>query len=167
VRTTERLRAPLADELTKAGLAEFEITGRPKNLWSVYKKMKKRDMPFEEIYDLLAVRVLVATIPDCYHVLGAIHHAWTPLQERIKDYIASPKSNGYQSLHTTVFGPNGQLYEIQIRTRDMHRTAEYGIAAHWLYHFRITLVFVPHYLKTKRYIPATKAKGFGKGRKSK
>ncbi|HEX9704041.1 MAG TPA: bifunctional (p)ppGpp synthetase/guanosine-3',5'-bis(diphosphate) 3'-pyrophosphohydrolase [Gemmatimonadales bacterium] len=132
-KTIERLRAPLADELARAGLAEFEITGRPKNLWSIFKKMKKRDKPFEEIYDLLAVRVLVNSIPDCYHALGIIHHEWTPLQERIKDYIASPKSNGYQSLHTTVFGPSGQLYEIQIRTREMHRTAEYGIAAHWLY----------------------------------
>src|SRR5438046_1498259 len=95
--------------------------------------MKKRDKPFEEIYDLLAVRVLVNDIPECYHVLGVIHHKWTPLQERIKDYIASPKSNGYQSLHTTVFGPSGQLYEIQIRTHEMHHTAEYGIAAHWLF----------------------------------
>ncbi len=132
-RTIERLRDPLAEELTRAGLVGFEITGRPKNLWSIYKKMRKRDKPFEEIYDLLAVRVLVNTIPECYHVLGIIHHEWTPLQERIKDYIASPKSNGYQSLHTTVFGPGGQLYEIQIRTREMHHTAEYGIAAHWLF----------------------------------
>ena len=131
--TIERLREPLADELKDAGLTEAEITGRPKNLWSIYKKMKKRDKPFEEIYDLLAVRVLVNNIPECYHVLGVIHHKWTPLQERIKDYIASPKSNGYQSLHTTVFGPSGQLYEIQIRTREMHHTAEYGIAAHWLF----------------------------------
>jgi len=132
-RTIERMRAPLADELRRAGIVGWEIVGRPKNLWSIFKKMKKRDKPFEEIYDLLAVRVLVNNITDCYHVLGIIHHTWTPLQERIKDYIASPKSNGYQSLHTTVFGPGGQLYEIQIRTRDMHRTAEYGIAAHWLY----------------------------------
>ncbi|HYS59848.1 MAG TPA: HD domain-containing protein, partial [Gemmatimonadales bacterium] len=100
--TIERLRIPLAEELRAAGLTGYEITGRPKNLWSIYKKMKKRDKPFEEIYDLLAVRVLVNDIPECYHVLGVIHHKWTPLQERIKDYIASPKSNGYQSLHTTV-----------------------------------------------------------------
>src|SRR5256886_7931412 len=106
-RTIERLRAPLADALREADLADIEITGPPKNLWSIYKKMKKRDKPFEEIYDLLAVRVLVNDIPECYHVLGVIHHKWTPLQERIKDYIASPKSNGYQSLHTTVFGPAG------------------------------------------------------------
>ena len=95
--------------------------------------MKQRDKPYEEIYDLLAIRVLVHTVPDCYHALGVIHDGWTPLQERIKDYIAQPKSNGYQSLHTTVFGPGRQLFEIQIRTREMHRTAEYGIAAHWLY----------------------------------
>jgi guanosine-3',5'-bis(diphosphate) 3'-pyrophosphohydrolase len=132
-RTIERLRVPLAEELEGAGLRQFEITGRPKNLWSIYKKMKQRGKPFEEIYDLLAVRVLVNTIPECYHVLGMIHHKWTPLQERFKDYIASPKSNAYQSLHTTVFGPGGQLYEIQIRTREMHHTAEYGIAAHWLF----------------------------------
>jgi len=131
--TIERLAGPLAEELTRAGITEFEITGRPKNLWSIYRKMKMREKPFEEIYDLLAMRVLVHTVPECYHVLGIIHHKWTPLQERIKDYIASPKSNGYQSLHTTVFGPVGRLYEIQIRTRDMHRTAEYGIAAHWLF----------------------------------
>jgi GTP diphosphokinase / guanosine-3',5'-bis(diphosphate) 3'-diphosphatase len=77
--------------------------------------------------------VLVDTVPECYHALGVIHDGWTPVQERIKDYIAQPKSNGYQSLHTTVFGPGRQLFEIQIRTREMHRTAEYGIAAHWLY----------------------------------
>ncbi|HEY6809105.1 MAG TPA: bifunctional (p)ppGpp synthetase/guanosine-3',5'-bis(diphosphate) 3'-pyrophosphohydrolase [Gemmatimonadales bacterium] len=129
----ERLRAPLAEDLARAGITDVEIAGRAKNLWSIYRKMKRREKPFEEIYDRLAVRILVQTVAECYHVLGIVHHKWTPLQERIKDYIASPKSNGYQSLHTTVFGPRGGLYEIQIRTRDMHRTAEYGIAAHWLF----------------------------------
>ncbi len=129
----ERLRGPLDEELKRGGVGDFEVSGRPKHLWSIYQKMKKRDKPFEEIYDLMAMRVIVGSVPECYHVLGIIHHVWTPLQERIKDYIASPKSNGYQSLHTTIFGPGGQLFEIQIRTREMHRTAEYGIAAHWLY----------------------------------
>ena len=136
-RRTEReksiaqLREPLDRQLKKAGIANVDVTGRPKHLWSIQKKMKKWDKPYEEIYDLLAIRVLVESVPDCYHALGVIHDQFTPLQERIKDYIAQPKSNGYQSLHTTVFGPGRQLFEIQIRTRQMHRTAEYGIAAHW------------------------------------
>jgi guanosine-3',5'-bis(diphosphate) 3'-pyrophosphohydrolase len=129
----ERMREPLQRELERAGVADVEVTGRPKNLWSIFRKIIRRGLPYEEIYDLMATRVLVATVPDCYHALGVIHSRWTPLQERIKDHIAQPKSNGYQSLHTTVFGPAGQLYEIQIRTREMHHTAEYGIAAHWLY----------------------------------
>jgi GTP pyrophosphokinase len=129
----ERMREPLKRELEHAGVADVEVTGRPKNLWSIHRKILRRDLPYEEIYDLMAIRVLVNSVPDCYHALGVIHSRWTPLQERIKDHIAQPKSNGYQSLHTTVFGPSGQLYEIQIRTREMHHTAEYGIAAHWLY----------------------------------
>ncbi|MBM4186464.1 MAG: bifunctional (p)ppGpp synthetase/guanosine-3',5'-bis(diphosphate) 3'-pyrophosphohydrolase [Gemmatimonadetes bacterium] len=129
----EVLRRPLEEELAKAGVEEVEVTGRPKHLWSIYQKMKRRGTPFDQVYDMMALRVIVPTVPSCYHVLGVIHHNWTPVQERIKDYIASPKSNGYQSLHTTIFGPNGQLYEVQIRTHDMHRTAEFGIAAHWLY----------------------------------
>lgn len=124
---------PLRKRLDDAGIKVFDVSGRPKNLWSIWKKMQKRDKPYEEIYDLLAIRVLVDSVQDCYHALGVIHGEWTPLQERIKDYIASPKSNGYQSLHTTIFGPRHTLFEIQIRTADMHRTAEYGIAAHWLY----------------------------------
>ena len=124
---------PLIIRLGAAGMTDVDVVGRPKHLWSIYKKMKQRDKPYEEIYDLLAIRVLVNSVPDCYHALGVIHDGWTPVQERIKDYIAQPKSNGYQSLHTTVFGPGRQLYEVQIRTRDMHRTADFGIAAHWRY----------------------------------
>jgi GTP diphosphokinase / guanosine-3',5'-bis(diphosphate) 3'-diphosphatase len=128
-----QLRGPLQEQMEAAGIKQVEVTGRPKHLWSIHKKMKQREKDYDEIYDLLAIRVLVNSVPDCYHALGVIHDGWTPVQERIKDYIAQPKSNGYQSLHTTVFGPGRQLFEIQIRTREMHRTAEFGIAAHWLY----------------------------------
>ncbi|HEX5520748.1 MAG TPA: RelA/SpoT family protein, partial [Longimicrobiaceae bacterium] len=128
----ERMRGPLAEELAVAGI-DAEITGRPKHLWSIHRKMIKREKPYDEIYDLMAMRVIVDTVADCYHALGIIHNKWTPLQERFHDYIATPKSNLYRSLHTTIFGPGGRLYEIQIRTREMHRTAEYGIAAHWKY----------------------------------
>ena len=128
-----QMREPLEKRLADAGITDVEVTGRPKHLWSIYKKMQQRDRPYEDIYDLLAIRVIVPNVLECYHALGVIHDGWTPVQERIKDYIAQPKSNGYQSLHTTVFGPGRQLFEIQIRTRDMHRTADYGIAAHWLY----------------------------------
>ena len=131
--TILKLKTPLDHELKRAGIDWYEVTGRPKHLWSIYQKMRKRNKAFDEIYDLMAIRVIVRTVPECYHVLGIIHHNWTPIQERIKDYIASPKSNAYQSLHTTIFGPGGQLFEVQIRTQEMHRTAEFGIAAHWLY----------------------------------
>jgi guanosine-3',5'-bis(diphosphate) 3'-pyrophosphohydrolase len=128
----ERMRGPLAADLKAAGI-QCEVTGRPKHLWSIHRKMVRRDKPYEEVYDLMAMRVIVETVADCYHALGIIHNQWTPLQERFHDYIATPKSNLYRSLHTTIFGPGGRLYEIQIRTREMHRTAEYGIAAHWKY----------------------------------
>jgi GTP diphosphokinase / guanosine-3',5'-bis(diphosphate) 3'-diphosphatase len=127
----QQFAGPLQDHLRNAGIRNVDVTGRAKHLWSIYKKMQKQEKDYEEIYDLLAIRVLVDSVPDCYHALGVIHDGWTPVHTRIKDYIAQPKSNGYQSLHTTVFGPGRQLYEVQIRTREMHRTAEYGIAAHW------------------------------------
>ncbi len=126
------LSEPLRKELEKAGIA-CEVTGRPKHLWSIHKKMLKRNKSYDEIYDLMAIRVITQSIKDCYHALGVIHNKWTPLTERFHDYVAMPKSNMYRSLHTTIFGPGGRLYEIQIRTHDMHRTAEYGIAAHWRY----------------------------------
>ncbi len=127
-----RMVEPLSEELQAAGL-DCMVQGRAKHLWSIWRKMQKRGKPYEEIYDVLAVRVVVPTIRDCYHGLGVIHNKWTPLTERFHDYIATPKSNLYQSLHTTIFGPGGRLYEIQLRTDDMHRTAELGIAAHWRY----------------------------------
>ncbi|HKJ93166.1 MAG TPA: bifunctional (p)ppGpp synthetase/guanosine-3',5'-bis(diphosphate) 3'-pyrophosphohydrolase [Longimicrobiales bacterium] len=128
----EALRQPLEEELRNAGVP-CEVYGRPKHLWSIHRKMEKRAKPYEEIYDLMAIRVVTDSVTNCYHALGVIHNRWTPLQERFHDYIATPKSNMYRSLHTTIFGPGGRLYEIQIRTHEMHRTAEYGIAAHWRY----------------------------------
>lgn len=127
-----KVTSPIKKELREANI-KATITGRPKHFYSIYGKMKKRQLPFEEIYDLLAIRIIVQKIEECYFVLGIVHNLYTPVHERFKDYIATPKSNFYQSLHTTVIGPVGKMVEIQIRTEEMHRTAEDGIAAHWLY----------------------------------
>ncbi len=122
----------LTDSL-KDSKINYEISGRPKSLYSIYKKMKRNNIVFEEIYDLTAVRVLVDTIAECYEVLGKVHSLWRPIPNRIKDYIGQPKPNGYRSLHTTVFGEDSKPFEVQIRTRQMHKECEYGVAAHWRY----------------------------------
>ncbi|HVP06758.1 MAG TPA: bifunctional (p)ppGpp synthetase/guanosine-3',5'-bis(diphosphate) 3'-pyrophosphohydrolase, partial [Candidatus Acidoferrum sp.] len=124
--------APIKEALAKDGILGT-VSGRAKHLDSIYRKVRVRKVPFEEIYDLFAIRVIVNTERECYHTLGIIHAMWKPVAGRFHDYIANPKPNGYRSLHTTVFGPNNKMVEIQIRTHQMHYVAENGIAAHWLY----------------------------------
>ena len=122
----DEFRAPIEKELRSSGI-ESEITGRPKNFYSIYTKMKSGGKPFEEIFDLQAVRIILPTIRECYHALGLVHTIYHPVPDRFKDYIATPKTNMYQSLHTSVIGPRGVPVEVQIRTDEMHYTAEFGM----------------------------------------
>jgi len=122
----------LRGKIQEAGIDGF-VEGRPKHFFSIYKKMVGQNKTLDQIYDLFAVRAVVSNVRDCYEVLGIVHEMYKPIPGRFKDYIAMPKSNMYQSLHNTLIGPGGEPFEVQIRTREMHRTAEYGIAAHWRY----------------------------------
>jgi len=128
----QKVKNTLGQKLSDEGI-EYRIEGRFKHLYSIYQKMQKKDRKFDEIFDVFALRVITNTIPDCYKVLGVIHSLWKPKGDRIKDYIAVPKPNGYRSLHTTVFGPDNKSTEFQIRTNEMNEEALYGISAHWHY----------------------------------
>jgi GTP pyrophosphokinase len=127
-----RVETAIKDAARAEGM-EVEISARAKHFYSIYQKMRKKGKSAEELYDLLGVRLICASDNDCYTLLGIVHRIWKPIEGRFKDYIAMPKANGYRSLHTTVMGFEGRLLEVQIRTRDMHRVAEYGVASHWLY----------------------------------
>jgi GTP pyrophosphokinase len=131
-RYIDEVIATLKQELADAGIAA-EVTGRPKHIYSIWKKMQRKQAGIDALYDIRAVRILVESVKDCYTALGLVHHRWTPLAREFDDYIAKPKANNYRSLHTAVIGPEGKPLEVQIRTREMHQHSEYGVASHWRY----------------------------------
>src|SRR5215831_14716566 len=131
-RYIEEVKSTLKDELAAAGI-EADVSGRPKHITSIWNKMRRKQAGIDAVYDIRAVRILVDDVKDCYAALGAVHNLWTPLAKEFDDYIAKPKANNYSSLHTAVIGPEGKPLEVQIRTHEMHRHSEYGVAAHWRY----------------------------------
>jgi GTP pyrophosphokinase len=131
-KSIEKIRLQILNKIEEGGL-KGEVVGRYKQFYSIFNKMMSQDLTFEEVYDLIAFRIILNTVPECYTALGIMHNSWQPIPKKFKDYIGVPKPNGYQSLHTTVIGPEGECIEIQIRTRDMDKVAKSGIAAHWSY----------------------------------
>src|SRR3990167_6344813 len=156
----DKFRKSLKKELSKDGVIDFHTDNRVKGLYSLFKKLKRKELDIEKVYDVLALRIVVPTISDCYKVLGIIHGAWRPLPGRIKDYIAFPKTNGYQSIHTTIFTGDGGIIEIQIKTDQMYRESEYGIASHigykWKHDNTARKKLNPDLLWVNRLIPVNK-----------
>jgi guanosine-3',5'-bis(diphosphate) 3'-pyrophosphohydrolase len=150
----ERAVKVFQEDLQKEGISVVDIHGRAKHLYRLFQKLQKHDMNIQRIYDLVAIRIIVPDIADCYEALGIVHKKHRPMVGRIKDYISLPKPNGYQSLHTTVFGPDSRIIEVQIRTQKMHDEAEFGIAAHWVYSERARKSWRNLFLRKKEAIPA-------------
>jgi GTP pyrophosphokinase len=143
----------LKAELVRDGINVLEISGRAKHLYRLFQKLQKHDMDINRIYDLVAVRIIVPEVTDCYETLGIVHKKYRPLVGRIKDYISLPKPNGYQSIHTTVFGPEGRIIEVQIRTEKMNNEAEFGIAAHWIYSEKEKKSWKNYFSRKKSKVP--------------
>lgn len=140
-------------ELESEGINVIEISGRIKHLYRLFLKLKRKDMDISQIYDLVAIRIMVTDIADCYEALGIVHKKYHPMVGRIKDYISLPKPNGYQSIHTTIFGPEGRILEVQIRTKKMHDEAEFGIAAHWIYSEKEKRGWRDYFFRKKSKVP--------------